>query len=346
MHARTTSIVVFDRTELPGDRRRFAAALCFMLFFAKFVFGGTRFWLEISRQLGLRALGWFEFWLAVSQLTVGISGYLAGRALWRGHRSARWWLAAVIICLLIEIGVDIGFALSWLQRWPSSDLRELLFVFEQELIHDEFPCILAMSATLWLSLGRIPLLSKRYPSWLILAMAWAVGGLLTPNAFHLPYLTAPFSPAVGYWPWILSKALFFMALVLMLFRCRRLRMLSIIIAAVQTAIFIKYSVMFFPNLVGDSVITLLASARHCRGWPPSPFPLGVCYLNRTTLQYLVQLVLQAGPWILIAIYARKYPMRVPAEDGSPWPRAYCGNCGYNLSGIEPNICPECGRQLS
>ncbi|MBI4582099.1 MAG: hypothetical protein HY718_20550 [Planctomycetes bacterium] len=49
--------------------------------------------------------------------------------------------------------------------------------------------------------------------------------------------------------------------------------------------------------------------------------------------------------LLIAIYARRYPMRVPPEDGSPWPRRYCGQCGYNLHGIEAAECPECGRRL-
>src|SRR5262249_8419680 len=35
-----------------------------------------------------------------------------------------------------------------------------------------------------------------------------------------------------------------------------------------------------------------------------------------------------------------------ADDGSRWPRRYCGRCFYNLHGLEPDRCPECGMLLA
>ncbi len=56
-------------------------------------------------------------------------------------------------------------------------------------------------------------------------------------------------------------------------------------------------------------------------------------------------VMMAGPWVLIAFYAWRVPMRKPADDGSPYPRRYCGNCYYNLYGVDSQRCPECGVEL-
>ena len=52
-----------------------------------------------------------------------------------------------------------------------------------------------------------------------------------------------------------------------------------------------------------------------------------------------------GPWMLIALYAHKLPMRGPPDDGTPFPRRFCGNCYYNLHGIADRRCPECGTPM-
>ena len=44
-------------------------------------------------------------------------------------------------------------------------------------------------------------------------------------------------------------------------------------------------------------------------------------------------------------YAWKAPMRKPPDDGTPFPRRFCGKCYYNLHGIEANRCPECGTEF-
>ena len=39
-------------------------------------------------------------------------------------------------------------------------------------------------------------------------------------------------------------------------------------------------------------------------------------------------------------------MRLPPEDGTPYPRRYCGNCYYNLHGLDTaERCPECGEPV-
>jgi len=79
----------------------------------------------------------------------------------------------------------------------------------------------------------------------------------------------------------------------------------------------------------------------------SPYPFG-CFLANETFFGLtfVTPVWLAGPWILIAVFAGRYPKRLPHDDGSPFPRRYCGHCGYNLHGLRDPICPECGQSQS
>jgi len=86
----------------------------------------------------------------------------------------------------------------------------------------------------------------------------------------------------------------------------------------------------------------------------SPYPMSeevshwrLFLLNDSTFRWVIidQLIV-AGPWFLIAVYVRLHPMRLPADDGSPYPRRYCANCFYNLHGVNDDQCPECGVVLS
>jgi hypothetical protein len=53
----------------------------------------------------------------------------------------------------------------------------------------------------------------------------------------------------------------------------------------------------------------------------------------------------AAPWLIIAAFAWRARMASYREDGSPYPRRYCGRCRYNLHGLDSARCPECGAEL-
>jgi len=69
---------------------------------------------------------------------------------------------------------------------------------------------------------------------------------------------------------------------------------------------------------------------------------GILWTQHDFLCLFVTPIRLVGPWLLIAIYAWKAPMRKPPDDGTPFPRRFCGKCYYNLHGIDANRCPECG----
>jgi hypothetical protein len=81
-------------------------------------------------------------------------------------------------------------------------------------------------------------------------------------------------------------------------------------------------------------------------WQTLPHPLNFYLINRYAFtKIFVDSVFTAGPWLLIAVFAWRVPMTRLPEDGSPFPRRYCGKCRYNLHGLDTNVCPECGAKL-
>jgi len=54
---------------------------------------------------------------------------------------------------------------------------------------------------------------------------------------------------------------------------------------------------------------------------------------------------EVGPWLLIAVWSWRAMVLSRLEDGSPYPRRYCGRCYYNLHGLESEVCPERGSRL-
>jgi len=77
------------------------------------------------------------------------------------------------------------------------------------------------------------------------------------------------------------------------------------------------------------------------GWGGGPV-----VFDRTLFECLfVVRVKWAGPWLLIAVFACRAWMHPFPDDGSPYPRRYCGRCRYNLLGVPQPRCPECGSEL-
>jgi hypothetical protein len=114
-----------------------------------------------------------------------------------------------------------------------------------------------------------------------------------------------------------------------------------LLLAVLSGVLAWRSSWHLPSLINSSVQMLMYSV------PPHFLRQEYRYIF-SDLQFLgsfVQPVAMVGPWLLIALYARYVPMRFPPEDGTSFPRRYCGKCWYNLRGLAPNRCPECGAEF-
>jgi hypothetical protein len=106
---------------------------------------------------------------------------------------------------------------------------------------------------------------------------------------------------------------------------------------------IGLSIYCYPYLVYCSVRTELIAHAVSPDISPWRWILG----NDVSFQLLfVNLPANAGPWLLIALYAWRVPMRALPDDGSPYPRRYCARCHYNLHGLDADLCPECGNRLN
>lgn len=351
MASRTARIITFDRQELPREWRRFLACLCFMLFYVEFVVGGTHLWLyglhpPCSEGVYCRTA---EFWLNTSQVTSSLAMYLCGRSLWLGGRRTRAWmciaclLAAAVTCIQVVISIT---APSFMFRGVPGEVADLLY----NLLR--LPWVMALLMGLLHGKGwRVPVLGRRFSLWGLVALAWVLGfvGLL---------MRSNIGAAIGsvWWTWsasptqlkpiLLSSLPFLTAAACLLARSRWVRLVAIIMASAEVAIAGVYTVWGLPRMIDNAIAGLYLSVPLARGPLPSPFFLGICYLNQNTFHWVcVEPAIMAGPWILIAIYARRYPLRPAPNDGSPWPRRYCGHCMYNLHGIEASTCPECGRKL-
>jgi hypothetical protein len=347
MSPKTARIVWYDKTEWSGEWRRFVAVLCFLVFYVDFVNGGT---ILGSAAQGARRVhsfaGTTQAWFGLIQFVSSIVVYLCGRSAWYGGRFARWWMALAAVTLLAVTAFDISIQEEFVFYGPRPSVPEKVFCYEQSLTR--LPCLLAVVTGLWLSRWRAPWLGRRARAWVIVAVASLIGLSIAPS----------YALRIGLWgvfayPYLGAVLLFFAGLSLisagLLIAGRRIVRLGVlIVAGTDLYLLVLYTRQGLAVLIRNAILTLYFSvplAQRPLRLPPA-FRFGVAWLNREQFYWVcVDLVRDIGPWLLIAYYARRYPMRLPPDDGSPWPRRYCGNCGYNLHGLESQLCPECGRQL-
>lgn len=179
--------------------------------------------------------------------------------------------------------------------------------------------------------------------WVVLAAVWCLavafveplGGAI---GYAFEYYATPFhmqslAPFVYSLPVLLTSLLLLRASFLA-------RSAALIVAAVGVVVAAE-SAYTVPWLVNMAIHALNLSAS---GYPGG-LPYSWVHTREEFLGVFVQSVALVGPWLLIAVHARFVPMQAPLEDGSPYPRRYCGRCFYNLYGLEADHCPECGRAL-
>lgn len=332
-------VIGLNKGKAPDDWRRFLAVLCFIQFYIQFVCKGYSLWCSLGYWVGS------EYEYNLFYLFSHIVGFLRaiafwgfGRALWRNKPFASCWLIVIVASSIMSfyVGIlelanyDLGGSVHW--AWFGFEIKQIIArAIELAIEHLRWFLLLVVGMVYLLRPRRWEASARR--PWDMLAVACSL-------AVSIENL------CLGEWSWwsnIEREAI-------IIFSLRLSPWLSIahIIMPLLTTIVLylcfRISGLFAMILVAGETLAVFCTLRWCL--PPSmqsdgSFP----YILNTGFffNFFVWWVYYAGPWLLIAIYCCRVPMRLPSDDGSPFPRYYCNRCRYNLHGLEIQQCPECGQ---
>lgn len=357
MNHKSPILIIHERDD-GRTARRFVAALCFMEFYVLFVYYGHAIWNTNGGSWpGFGTADQFNEWVRVALFASTPLLYLCGRGLLRsGERHGRWlWLGIVgllAICLMEGIAAAIA-SVVFNQGFGA------FFPKFQSIIPDEiFDGVHAafFHLPLWATLVTLSIVTRtrrtRRPSdrspWVYCAAVYCFT-LMAAAAFNQSHIGGEFGHAMGsvstfpgiQYSFHVIVALLLLATGVLLIRGSRLaRSIALIIAA-MSAVAIWMSWFHVAWLINNSVETLLNTVRFS-----TPVERPYTWTQHDFVWLFVLPAHYLLPWILIALYAWRVPMRKPTDDGTPFPRRLCGRCRYNLFGCEAEICPECGSRLS
>lgn len=337
---RPVPTLIQDRRETGDDWRWFAALMCMCLFIPEFVKTGTYIW-EIGAGDGyprsvesVSIVTWL--WLVRAICFAGISLALV-------HKSRTILIWILVLLVLTGIGMSAGL---WKEFHeydpslpfprgtdPSSPLAILNTIYGWS--GQRLPWIAMFVAGVWCRRAARRGVVYRTRTWAIMAAAWCLGDCAVLWSWshglnQLIYATAP-------QPMHLELSIYLpVAMVstgmLLLWRSTFARATALILVAAGVALHIREVYLW----------SLLHGAYF--GWfPDGPYYGKAPWTRFVFAAHFVEPFINVGPWLIIACFARWAPMANPPEDASPFPRRYCGRCGYNLHGLTTTRCPECGE---
>ena len=333
--------------------RRFVAILCFMEFYVTFVYAGTALWATHPSLYSSFSFAFHYTWSEVPLLVGAALLYLCGRSGWLGRSSSRAWLLVGVSVTSIMVLLELIATVRWLR---DTNLAILGPGFAPPFAGDtllngltaasaHIVLLVVMVTSLWANQPANKLLSAGHRPWTLSAAAFCFASI--PFSFFGFDSTAPvigqtFFRLTGD-PRVIvivySGFVFLLATTgIALLRQWRLARTGALILAALNFVGIWYNWYPMSMLVHVAIRMLRISTPH--------FPMAEID-DRIWTQYdfgylFVDSVRLIGPWLLIAIYAWRVPMRMPPDDGTPFPRRFCGNCYYNLHGNDSERCPECG----
>ena len=344
-------ILVRNEHDRPHHWRRFLAALCFMEFYVTFVYAGLAIW---DDDHGLSLDAWAEMlqipWVRIPLFVGAAMLYLCGRGLWRSRRSEKTWLWVGIASVFLMIVCEVVAAAMWSSRGnpyfaPRSATpigAAILAGFRSGSVHYVLLAALAVGA--WHTRPNNRLLRTTTAPWVYCAAAYCLMSIPC-GLLGQDYTALTFGWALFQWTsnssffllaGFVSAALFIATAAALLCRRRVARTIALVIAAVNI-VGVWYHWYPLSMLVRLAIHALMMATPLRAQVDESPI-----WTQYDFLSLFVDPLRSVGPWLLIAIFAWKVPMRKPPDDGTPFPRRFCGNCYYNLHGIEASRCPECG----
>lgn len=285
--------------------------------------------------------------------------YLCGRGLWRGGRNESRWLYVGIFGLLSIILFEGTVAAMDSMIFDSSlspaGLRDVLdaitpttLLAGTQAAFFHFPLFVTLSV-LWL----VTRLNSRWHRndkslWIYCAaaycLAWVPAAAIETSMARMTFDPAmpDFTsiPGSQYAIGIVDVALLVSTAIFLLRGSRIARSTASMMATVNTVAVVTnwFILAWLVNISIDALMYLV------------PFSTSVDMpYTCTKHDFMWLFVLPAYyvlPWLLIAGYAWRVPMRKPPEDGTPFPRRYCAKCLYNLYGNKSDRCPECGSPLT
>ena len=338
----TVPIIVQHEHERPRDWQRFVAVLCFMEFYVTFVYAGTSLWSDDPKIFFYPWLSHAAPWACIAMMGGALLLFVAGRGLWCGRGpEERWlWLGLVSVCVLLALEVlSIGLAQAGFAPTPLHAAQQFASCAYVAPLGALILCIPLTHA-------RSRLRETGTAAWVYCAAAFCLASV--PGWIFRGHATMA---SVGYAGWrttgnyayvlvahLANGALPLVTCVALLLRKRTARTAALIVA---TVVGVSQWYDWYPLSQLVRVATGALRLRH--GFPDIGSRV---WTNHDFVSLFVEPVRVIGPWLLIAIYAWRVPMRKPPEDGSPFPRHFCGKCHYNLHGAVSTICPECGSELA
>lgn len=356
----TVPILVQERPVPDNSWKKFVAVLCFIEFYVEFVHTGDAFWTTMRSNLAECDLIGDIAWVITRTIRVA-SFYLLGRSLWLDRGWKKPWLAGAIITSLLF------FILTYYTSVRPGSFYRIFgwagigpFWFTVSILNTYILWLALLIGVFIIASNKSFLQHTGKATWVILAVSWVtgelVGSFLAPFGIYISPISLnlqtcfqylkplPISGLIGTGFYIAVLSL----LIVGLFKAWRwTRTIALILAtaglffAIESGMTIGWLVMIAIQALYYSCPYLsFAECKEMIFWPD------YFLLNEHAFKALfVSTVAYAGPWLLIAIFAWRVPMRRLPDDGSPWPRQFCGQCRYNLYGIGSERCPECGVYL-
>ena len=334
MMPRPPRIRVYDSDHPPDDWRRFLAVLCLIGFWGQLHHGGYYLVVLFSsppwQREGEELASMIQ---AVSVVCASLCLWALARALW-GRPQPMWpYMLGLLVCLIFSVWGTVA----WCEVESSGPHTSAHWWFQSNRAFLRFVrWVVGFSSDQlrWTALGIVASMFRahrlwaggRRSRWAICAATWSF------TTAALAILTWPFGAWLGL-GWVPLPSLNKHPLIALLHV--GLPLLS------GVWLLQGWRLCWGPPLA-IVALRLLSLGRGCYTWVLSDNPANPEVIVSEVQDWFIWSVYLAGPWLVIAWWAWRYPTRAPADDGTPLPRWHCANCLYNLQGLTSDRCPECG----